>query len=511
MSLLREESLAKKLITKWSLVYFFSFLVAPAWYLARVIASNSMSVEHVWIFYSILGFVGLLAIYNDLGLTEALQYFLPKYWIEKKYNAYKTIRWLTILMQFVSWLLIWWGLWLGSDWLAVHYFGDSNSTELLKLFSLYFVAINIFQALSSTYIAFQNVLYDKVTDAIRLYTMVIVSGLFWLNQSFDLIHFWYAWLWGLLVALMISVFLFLTTYAHTLKLGTITIDRIVLKKQLSYAFWVFLWLNVGTVLWQVDQQIIILFLGAKSAGYYSNYLSLINIVGVILWPLFYLLFPITTELITKNNHDKVQLMLSILYKYFSLWAIALSWFLVALWPQIASVLYGKNFLYAGQLLSYSASFSILTVLFSINFWVLAGMGKAKKRVGILLTALFINVVLNLFFITQLHRGIAGVLVATIVGWFVIFVLSAQVIFREYPIKYDWGFVGGNTIAICWLAGILFLLRTHLTNIFVAHDQIVSMIILAIVWLLYVCIIGAINYKSIALLWQEVRSLWFMKK
>ena len=76
------------------------------------------------------------------------------------------------------------------------------------------------------------------------------------------------------------------------------------------------------------------------------------------------------------------------------------------------------------------------------------MGKAKKRVGILLTALFINVVLNLFFITQLHRGIAGVLVATVVGWFVIFVLSAQVIFREYPIKYDWVFVGENTIAIC---------------------------------------------------------------
>ena len=106
MSLLQEETLAKKLITKGSLVYIFAFLIAPTGYIIRVLASNTLSVEEVGIFYSILGLITILSAYNDLGLTEALQYFLPKYWIGKKYDNYKTIWIVTFAMQLISGIII---------------------------------------------------------------------------------------------------------------------------------------------------------------------------------------------------------------------------------------------------------------------------------------------------------------------------------------------------------------------------------------------------------------------
>jgi O-antigen/teichoic acid export membrane protein len=74
-------------------------ITAPVGYITKVIVSNTVSVEDVGIFYSVLGFVLLISNYHDLGLTEALKYFLPKYRIEKKYSEYKTTIVLTLIAQ----------------------------------------------------------------------------------------------------------------------------------------------------------------------------------------------------------------------------------------------------------------------------------------------------------------------------------------------------------------------------------------------------------------------------
>ncbi len=43
----------------------------------------------------------------------------------------------------------------------------------------------------------------------------------------------------------------------------------------KYALFILLTANVGVLLSQIDMQLIILILGTKDAGYYTNYLSLI--------------------------------------------------------------------------------------------------------------------------------------------------------------------------------------------------------------------------------------------
>ena len=72
----------------------------------KVLVSNSLSVEDIGVFYSVLGLVVLLSSYSDLGLTEALQYFLPKYWLNKEYNHYKTVLYVTFFVQFFMGVLI---------------------------------------------------------------------------------------------------------------------------------------------------------------------------------------------------------------------------------------------------------------------------------------------------------------------------------------------------------------------------------------------------------------------
>ena len=62
--------------------------------------------EDIGLFYSILGLIGIIASYNDLGLTESLQYFLPRYLIAKDYAKAKSLLVTTWLIQFVSGIII---------------------------------------------------------------------------------------------------------------------------------------------------------------------------------------------------------------------------------------------------------------------------------------------------------------------------------------------------------------------------------------------------------------------
>jgi O-antigen/teichoic acid export membrane protein len=75
---------------------------------------------------------------------------------------------------------------------------------------------------------------------------------------------------------------------------------------------------------------IVVILGSKAAGYYANYLSLFTLYGLFAFPLIGILFPIMTELITKKHTEKIQLLLSILYKYFSVFGLMIGAFLAVL-------------------------------------------------------------------------------------------------------------------------------------------------------------------------------------
>lgn len=505
MTLLKEETLAKKLITKGSLVYIFAFLIAPTWYVVRVLLSNTLNVAEVWVFYSILWLITILSAYNDLGLTEALQYFLPKYWLEKKYDYYKTIWIVTFFMQLISWILIGWWLRLGAHRLSSNYFHTPETSSIIKLFSVYFIAINFFQALWSVYIAFQDVLYEKIVEMARMYSIVIFTIIFRLTQSLSLTTWSYAWMAWLGVGLLLSVFLFFMKYAKTLTEWGFTWDKNLLKTQFKYAFWVFLWMNAWVLLWQVDQQMIIVILWSEAAWYYTNYLSLFTLYSLFALPVIGLLFPIMTELITKKQIEKIQLLISILYKYFSVLGLAIGAFLGTLWPVISSVLYGSKFTYSWILLSYAAWFIVFNILLAINFSLLAGMGKVKERVKILAIAVCINVVGNILFMLGFGRWLPGAIAATIIWWLLMFFLTRRVIQNHYKFFFDRWFLIKNTIVIVLLS---FWLRYYSGKIDWSIDTpwAIRIVYLGTMVLIYGCILAITNYKSFVVLWKEIQRL-----
>ncbi len=75
----QDKNYFSRLLRKNIWIYFFSFLVAPTSYVVKILITNSVSVEELGVLYAVTGFMGILASYNDFGMTESMNYFLPGY------------------------------------------------------------------------------------------------------------------------------------------------------------------------------------------------------------------------------------------------------------------------------------------------------------------------------------------------------------------------------------------------------------------------------------------------
>ncbi len=503
--LLADQPLGQKLIKKGFWLYFFTMIIAPAGYIIKVIVSNTLSVEDVGIFYSVLGFITLISIYHDLGLTEALQYFLPKYRIEKKYNSFKTITIITLLAQVTIGIGIACLMYFGADRLAINHFRSPEAAGIIKTLCWYFIWINFLQVFASIFISFQDTISNNLLEFFKSYAVLIFTIFFWTGHTLTTRNFALWWISWLGIALIAGIIIIWKKYWHAFKKGSCIWDTSLIKKQFKYALRVFLWANIWSLLGQVDQQMIINILGPEAAGYYTNFFSLLLLYSVIVAPILSLTFPLVTELITKNHHQQFKEFQNILYKYFSVFALSIWWLFFAFWPEIASIFFGTKFIYSGQLLAYTSPFLILNVLFIINFGILAWLGKVKARVKVLLVALIANIILNFLLLYIFKIWLPGAIIAMIIGWGLLRWGSFRIIQKHQKIVFDWMFLLKNTGIIIILSTIYSLYK----EIFIINNDIyrwhnITYFIVALMF--YYCIIWAINYKDIRSLTKEIKTI-----
>lgn len=491
-TILNDEPLQTKIIKKWFRLYFFSFLTAPARYLTKLFISNSISVSDVGILYSIISFIKLLNIYNDLWLTESLQYFLPRFLIKKQYNYAKTSIYLSLAMQMLTALIIAFILRFWAPRLSVHYFHWESAVITLKYFCFYFLWINLFQTFQSIFIAIQDTFSCKIIEFIKQWCIVWFTILFFTIWNANIQSYSLVMILWLIIGIITASIIFRKKYSKDLLQWKFEYDKPIVKEYIKYALRCFIWLEVSSIFWNIIQQFIVIFLWAEAAGYYTNFTSLYTISTTIIGPIISLVFPMISEIITKKDYPKLKNIYSLFYTYLTIAIILILSFLIPLGKEVWYTLFGVKFAFSGSLLSYWAIFSLFTIFASFNFWILAWMWKIKKRVKFMWIAL-LSTLISLISIKRIwiYWGVLALWC-----WYITLrLLSFLELYNNQPFSVNRKIITKNLslYVILWI-----IIRTIKDWIFIMDDKnrYTNLLLLWIIALIMWWIFLLINYKDV---------------
>jgi len=495
-------SLSEKFIKKGFWLYLFSFIIGPMAYIIKIIISWELTVSEVWILYGIISLITMISAYNDLWMKESINHFVPDFVTNKRYDKVKSILTYALIAQVITWITIALFFFFWADFLATNYFKSDDAIWVLKIFSIYFLWINIFQIVSIFFMSVQSTFHNKLIDFFRM-SFVLISILFiFFADLGSLINYSYSWIVWLYMWIIFSLFIFYKKYySKYLKQEKIIWDKKLFKQIFKYASMVFIWAQAATILSQIDMQLIIYMLGTVDAGYYTNYLSIIWIPFIIIAPIFWLLFPVFSEMHSKWEHEKIRQVKKIFAKNFlAIWiAVNILFFIFA--EKIAFILFWEKFIISWFILQYSILFLIFNFLFQINFFILAWIGKVKERVKIILIAIIFNLILNIILINLIWVYWAAL--ATAFWWILIWVLSEIYLWKKYFVWFDYKFIAKNIISmtLLWLIAYNFILTLlewiwRLNSLFI-------MIAISILW--FACFIS-INLKEVKLFVLEIKKI-----
>jgi len=106
--------------------------------------------------------ITLLAGFNDLGMTESMNKFIPQFIKEKNYGRVKLLLATSITVQLVTSGIIFCIFFFGANYISVHFFKSEIAIEVLKIFSVFFIGLNLFQIISTFFMSIQNTFLNKI-------------------------------------------------------------------------------------------------------------------------------------------------------------------------------------------------------------------------------------------------------------------------------------------------------------------------------------------------------------
>lgn len=117
-----QENLTQKFVKRGSWLYIFAFLSGPIGYAIKIIISHDLSVSEVGMLYGVLSFILLVSSFNDFGMVESLNHFIPKFIAQgnnKKAKAFFIYAGVSMILTSLFFSTL---LWLSANWLGSVYF-----------------------------------------------------------------------------------------------------------------------------------------------------------------------------------------------------------------------------------------------------------------------------------------------------------------------------------------------------------------------------------------------------
>ncbi|MBD3249365.1 oligosaccharide flippase family protein [Candidatus Woesearchaeota archaeon] len=417
-------NLLKRLMT----VYFFTLAAAPISYLIRILYARGLSVEAYGAFYAVLAFIGLIGMFNDLGMNPALVYYLPKFIKERSFSKIRSAVSLVAGIELLSSVVVLAVIFILREFLAEHFFRSEIALIVLPIFAFVFLFENIFTLMNNIFKGYRKELFYSSMNPFRLLSVLIFSFIFYLLFDQNLVMtFSLIWVLSFLFSIVVYAFPLAKTAPELIK-HKISFSRPTSSKLFRYGFFVMFSSVAGMVLGRLDVLMLTYFEGVASVGLYEIALPLATIILVAIKPVTSFLFPNISYFYHSNQLGEIKAIIQALYNtgLFLFLPLGLIFFL---FPQeIIVVLFGAKYAPAKIALKILAIGFIFRGFSSLNFSITDGIGQVKKKGYLIYLGAGLNIILNLILIPL--YSIEGAALATSISFFFMFAASLVFLIRK---------------------------------------------------------------------------------
>ncbi len=412
------------------LIYIITILAGIGGYLIRILFARELTVSEYGLFYAVYALIFFFAPFRDLGLTESMLFYVNKYLVKRDKKRIKEVVLISLIPQLILGVILSIVFILSSHFLAVHYFKNILAQKVIIILSILFSFQTLYPTATNLFNALHEFTKSKLLD--------LLSKIFILLFAYILIKFIpkvlipaASYLLGYAVLSVLAIILLLKENSFFLK-EKIIFERILVKKMFNYALPILFSTGAGIILGYSDMILLTYLKGVEFVGLYNIALPCLNAIILLLIPLSNVLFPIISRSYHSKDHKRIKSILKLIYDNLLIFTLPLGLMFFAFAPLIIKVLFGVKYVAASNALRIFSLFFIFMAVRSINFSVIAGIGKPKERSIILYYGAGFNVLMDLLLIPKF--GISGAAFATGLGYLLMAYLTFRLINKYYPVK-----------------------------------------------------------------------------
>ncbi len=427
---------SSKVLKGASIIFIASVISSLLGYIIRIILARKLSPENFGLFFAIYNVILLIGWLKGFGLNSAIGKYIPQYNLEKNNDGIKSILVVVTAFTLLSNLLFLAIIYFLPSTIINTYF-QSNSARSILLALFIYIFIDGFSTIINGYFLsiYRFFLYSLRDIIIRAAVLLLI--LFATNLTVLDVAVIYAA--ASLLNLLVSVFYFFKSFSffqHNLKISKE-------KSKELFKFSVPLMIRdfFGIVMARVDNLILVFFRPLVEVGIYNVILPTADMLLIFSRPFGRIMFPLSSELFSLNQPEKINSLLQKIQKHILLLLIPFLATIIVFSGFILKTLFGAQYEvgYLGlDLLALGFLFNSLSM---VSYSVLMGIGKQNSGAMATIVSNILNAGLILLLVPYFGKfelGYVGAIIGTVISSIVLFFWISSILRKAlkytFPLK-----------------------------------------------------------------------------
>ncbi len=427
---------SSKILKGASIIFFFSIISSLFGYLIRIILARKLSPEDFGLFFAIYNVILLIGWLKGFGLNSAIGKYIPQYGVEKNHDGIKSILVFVTAFTLLSNVLFLGVIYFFPVDLISNYFqSDAARSILLVLFAYIFID-GISSIISGYFLSiYQFILYSLRDLIIRGSVLIIIFF------ATDLTVFEVAVIYAgaSLLNLLISLIYFFKSFSFFQY--RVKISKENTKELFKFSIPLMIRDFFGMIMSRVDNLILVYFRPLVEVGIYNVILPTADMLLIFSRPFGRIMFPLSSELSSLNQSEKINALLQKIQKHLLLILIPFLASIIVFSGFILKTLFGAEYEVGSlglNLLAFGFLFNSLSI---VNYSVLIGIGNQNSGAMATIGSNILNAVLTLLLVPYFGRfemGYVGAIIGTVISSIVLFFWISYILRKAikytFPLK-----------------------------------------------------------------------------